>query len=244
MTSLFVAAAGAAADAVHDRRRNEITRAIGAGSDGQADYWMVPAEPGDVVFAAAPNGRGLRVTFGLVTATGRAHDDAADASSAAALSSTAEDLAAWEVDAPVHRGRLRGSVIVPVLLRMPDQSEVVEMVDVRIGLVSAGFDADLVVPSEVVAEIAMLKAVAYTYMMNTEHRLELMERQREALQALVAMWERHPERMDPQYLEDRRVAEEAGDDAAARRAVVDQVASLSDGRAWVEHHRWCTHHGH
>lgn len=106
------------------------------------------------------------------------------------------------------------------------------------------FDADLVVPSEVVAEIAMLKAVAYTYMMNTEHRLELMERQREALQALVAMWERHPERMDPQYLEDRRVAEEAGDDAAARRAVVDQVASLSDGRAWVEHHRWCTHHGH
>jgi len=37
----------AAADAVHDRRRNEITRAIGAGSDGEADFWLVPAEPGD-----------------------------------------------------------------------------------------------------------------------------------------------------------------------------------------------------
>ncbi|MFT4214329.1 MAG: protein phosphatase 2C domain-containing protein [Microbacterium sp.] len=35
------------AEAVTDSRRNEITRAIGAGSDGQADYWMVPAEPGD-----------------------------------------------------------------------------------------------------------------------------------------------------------------------------------------------------
>lgn len=34
-------------DAATDHRRNEITRAIGAGSDGRADYWMVPAAPGD-----------------------------------------------------------------------------------------------------------------------------------------------------------------------------------------------------
>jgi len=33
--------------AAQDRRRNEITRAIGAGSDGEPDYWLVPAEPGD-----------------------------------------------------------------------------------------------------------------------------------------------------------------------------------------------------
>jgi len=37
----------AAADAATDRRRNEITRAIGAGSDGEPDFWLVPAEPGD-----------------------------------------------------------------------------------------------------------------------------------------------------------------------------------------------------
>lgn len=36
-----------AAAAAHDRRRNEITRAIGAGSDGEPDFWLVPAEPGD-----------------------------------------------------------------------------------------------------------------------------------------------------------------------------------------------------
>ncbi|WP_353114777.1 protein phosphatase 2C domain-containing protein [Microbacterium sp.] len=33
--------------AVHDRRRNIITRAIGASSTGDADYWLFPAELGD-----------------------------------------------------------------------------------------------------------------------------------------------------------------------------------------------------
>lgn len=41
------------ADASVDSRRNEITRAIGAGSEGQADYWMVPAEPGDRILVCS-----------------------------------------------------------------------------------------------------------------------------------------------------------------------------------------------
>lgn len=41
------------ADAAADRRRNEITRAIGAGSEGRADYWMVPAEPGDRILVCS-----------------------------------------------------------------------------------------------------------------------------------------------------------------------------------------------
>lgn len=41
------------AEAGSDSRRNEITRAIGAGSDGQADYWMVPAEPGDRILVCS-----------------------------------------------------------------------------------------------------------------------------------------------------------------------------------------------
>jgi serine protease Do len=36
------------------------------------EWSTVDVRPGDVVFAAAPNGRGVRVTFGLVTTTGRA----------------------------------------------------------------------------------------------------------------------------------------------------------------------------
>jgi serine/threonine protein phosphatase PrpC len=39
--------------AASDSRRNEITRAIGAGSDGKADYWMVPAEPGDRILVCS-----------------------------------------------------------------------------------------------------------------------------------------------------------------------------------------------
>lgn len=35
------------AAAAADRRRNEITRAIGGGNTGEPDFWLVPAEPGD-----------------------------------------------------------------------------------------------------------------------------------------------------------------------------------------------------
>ncbi|RLK52376.1 PP2C family protein-serine/threonine phosphatase [Microbacterium telephonicum] len=43
----------AAAAAASDSRRNEITRAIGAGSDGKADYSLVPAEPGDRILVCS-----------------------------------------------------------------------------------------------------------------------------------------------------------------------------------------------
>jgi len=36
-----------AVSAAQDPRRNVITRAIGAGSDGEPDYWLIPAERGD-----------------------------------------------------------------------------------------------------------------------------------------------------------------------------------------------------
>jgi PPM family protein phosphatase len=38
-----------AASAARDSRRNVITRAIGAGSDSEADFWLLPAEEGDRV---------------------------------------------------------------------------------------------------------------------------------------------------------------------------------------------------
>ncbi|MDQ4215240.1 PP2C family protein-serine/threonine phosphatase [Microbacterium sp. ASV81] len=42
-----------AADAQRDRRRNIITRAIGAGSTGEADYWMIPATTGDRILVCS-----------------------------------------------------------------------------------------------------------------------------------------------------------------------------------------------
>lgn len=37
----------------HDTRRNVITRAIGAGSDGEPDYWLLPAEAGDRILVCS-----------------------------------------------------------------------------------------------------------------------------------------------------------------------------------------------
>jgi serine/threonine protein phosphatase PrpC len=39
--------------ASRDTRRNVITRAIGAGSDGDADYWLIPAEAGDRILVCS-----------------------------------------------------------------------------------------------------------------------------------------------------------------------------------------------
>jgi len=38
---------------VAGQRRNEITRAIGAGSGGEPDFWLVPAEPGDRILVCS-----------------------------------------------------------------------------------------------------------------------------------------------------------------------------------------------
>lgn len=39
--------------ATKDSRRNVITRAIGAGSDGEPDFWMIPAEEGDRILVCS-----------------------------------------------------------------------------------------------------------------------------------------------------------------------------------------------
>lgn len=42
-----------AEDASRDRRRNVITRALGAGSDADADFWMLPATEGDRILVCS-----------------------------------------------------------------------------------------------------------------------------------------------------------------------------------------------
>src|SRR6188472_3844945 len=39
--------------AARDSRRNVITRAIGGGSDSEADYWLIPAEAGDRILVCS-----------------------------------------------------------------------------------------------------------------------------------------------------------------------------------------------
>lgn len=97
------------------------------------------------------------------------------------------------------------------------------------------YDADLVVPPATVTEIAVLKSVAAHFVMNAHDRRPVYERQEEVVTGLVqALVEAAPEELEPSYAEDFTTAD---DDAGRLRAVVDQVASLTDMTALAWHDR-------
>ncbi len=97
------------------------------------------------------------------------------------------------------------------------------------------YRADLVVPVETEREIAVLKGIAAHYVMRADDRVVLMSRQRELLAELVeALLERGGDALDAPYADDWRAA---ADDAGRRRAVIDQVASLTDASAAAWHSR-------
>jgi dGTPase len=95
--------------------------------------------------------------------------------------------------------------------------------------------ADLVVPEDARTEIAVLKGIAAHYVMRADDRVRLMERQRELLAELVeALASGAPGDLEPAFADDWSAA---SDDAARRRVVVDQVASLTDASAVGWHSR-------
>jgi dGTPase len=99
------------------------------------------------------------------------------------------------------------------------------------------YDADLVVPDDTRAEVAVLKAMAAHFVMYAEERVEVMAGQRAVVRDLVAAYQESPaERLDLDLLADWKAAES---EAAALRVIVDQVASLTDVRALSLHRRWC-----
>ena len=88
---------------------------------------------------------------------------------------------------------------------------------------------DLMVPRATSVEIGILKGIAAHNVMQAEDRLALMGRQRELVGELVeALWVRGADGLDPSFVEDWHTA---GDDAARRRVVIDQVAAYTDARA-------------
>ncbi len=102
----------------------------------------------------------------------------------------------------------------------------------------ARYGADIVVPREIRAEIAVLKGVVAAYVMQSDRRQPVYRRQRSLLiELLHTLWEAGPKELEPAYGADYRAAR---DEAAARRAVVDQVASLTDQSAIAWYERLCT----
>ena len=73
--------------------------------------------------------------------------------------------------------------------------------------------------------------------MRADDRVALMGRQRELLAELVTvLLDRGPDGLERQFADDWR---SAADDAGRTRAVIDQVASLTDASAVAWHGRLC-----
>nr|WP_233613520.1 deoxyguanosinetriphosphate triphosphohydrolase [Leucobacter edaphi] len=100
----------------------------------------------------------------------------------------------------------------------------------------ARYGADIVVPAEIRAEIAVLKGIVAAFVMSSGRRQPTYRRQRELLiELLDALWAAGPTALEPAFAADYRAADS---EAGAKRAVVDQVASLTDQSAiaWYKEH--------
>ena len=96
------------------------------------------------------------------------------------------------------------------------------------------YRAHVIVPRVVEAEMAVLKGIIGAVVVSIEGRKALYKEQRRVLKRLAtALWER-PEALDAMHAQDFAAAET---DAARRRVVVDQVASLTDQLAIAWHDR-------
>ncbi|WP_371741746.1 deoxyguanosinetriphosphate triphosphohydrolase [Herbiconiux sp. VKM Ac-2851] len=99
------------------------------------------------------------------------------------------------------------------------------------------YGADVIVPDWVAAEIATLKGIVSVFVMSNDARQPLYQQQRGLLMELAdRLWESDGAALDPAFADDWRTA---ADDRAARRVVVDQVASLTDQTALSWYERLC-----
>jgi dGTPase len=97
------------------------------------------------------------------------------------------------------------------------------------------FGANVVVPRGIQAEIAVLKGIVAANVMSTNARRPLYTRQRDILSELAAvLLETGSANLDPGFAADW---DDANGDAERKRAVVDQLASLTDQSAMAWHER-------
>ncbi|MER6396506.1 MULTISPECIES: deoxyguanosinetriphosphate triphosphohydrolase [unclassified Kitasatospora] len=97
------------------------------------------------------------------------------------------------------------------------------------------YAAELVVPRDVRLECAVLKAVAVRFVMQRDEQAQLRARQRIVIAELAhVLAERAPEGLDPVFA---TLYREAEDDRGALRAVIDQIATLTDASALALHAR-------
>jgi dGTPase len=97
------------------------------------------------------------------------------------------------------------------------------------------FGADVIVPAETRAEIAVLKGIVAANVMSHESRRPIYAHQRDVLQDLCGILaSTGTQHLEPGFAAD---FEDATNDAEAMRAIIDQVASLTDQSALAWHER-------
>jgi len=98
------------------------------------------------------------------------------------------------------------------------------------------YGASLVIPAQTATEILLLKGIAVHFLMAPREESPSYQEQRTRLIELVqALYERGPSSLEPHFAASWN---EAADDAARLRVVVDQVASLTDRSALDWHCRY------
>ncbi|MGO2112484.1 MAG: deoxyguanosinetriphosphate triphosphohydrolase, partial [Pseudoclavibacter sp.] len=91
------------------------------------------------------------------------------------------------------------------------------------------YRAEVVVPREIRSVIAMLKGIVAGFVLSHDGRQPLYANQRELLIELAdLLWQRGSSALEVQFA---GAFGAAADDAARRRVIVDQVASLTDQSA-------------
>lgn len=90
------------------------------------------------------------------------------------------------------------------------------------------YNANLIVPLETKAQIAVLKAVVNLFVMQRKGAAENYAKEQDLILSIVEGLQNNPQKLDPQF---KHQFENAGSSKEAKRALIDQVASLTDSSA-------------
>jgi dGTPase len=90
------------------------------------------------------------------------------------------------------------------------------------------YNANLIVPLETKAQIAVLKAVVNLFVMQRKGAAENYAQEQDLILNIVEGLQNNPQKLDPQF---KHQFDNAGSSKEAKRAVIDQVASLTDSSA-------------
>jgi dGTPase len=90
------------------------------------------------------------------------------------------------------------------------------------------YNANLIVPLDTKAQIAVLKAVVNLFVMQRKGAAENYAKEQDLILNIVEGLQNNPQKLDPQF---KHQFDNSGSSKEAKRAVIDQVASLTDSSA-------------